>query len=378
MSIDAVFLALLDSISDAGEFPARWEGILSTICQRLGGAAAILEARDLKNPAWFVESAVGLSPPLQAALTAFWAERDASLSSVGAVLKRGILVTGEVAPTPVPPVARSLPAGEAPLRLAAVVVRDAPLSLHLTVLRAPNQPPFSGMESDWIRGLAAQARRVLQSRRRYSALRAAADGAWAALDRLPTGIVLVDAARRITRMNIVAQRLVNREDALRSTDGILSARGLQETAALQTLVTAAAAASERGDDHPCGVFAISRSHQARALQVSVVPVPRHTSPRDADSPVAALFLYDPAQPMETAPEILKRFYALTPAEARLAALLVTGRSVEEAADELGISTSTARTQLKGLFGKLEVHRQSDLVRLLLSGSASLLQGGISS
>jgi DNA-binding CsgD family transcriptional regulator len=59
-------------------------------------------------------------------------------------------------------------------------------------------------------------------------------------------------------------------------------------------------------------------------------------------------------------------YQLTPAEARLAALLAADCSLEEAAAELGVAVGTVRTRLKSIFSKTDTHRQASLVRLLLS------------
>lgn len=55
---------------------------------------------------------------------------------------------------------------------------------------------------------------------------------------------------------------------------------------------------------------------------------------------------------------------ITPAESRLAARLKEGLSLKDAADDLAIAVSTARNQLKSIFEKLGINRQSDLVRHL--------------
>lgn len=69
--------------------------------------------------------------------------------------------------------------------------------------------------------------------------------------------------------------------------------------------------------------------------------------------------------------LLVRVFRLTQAEAKLASALAGGKSIEEAAEELTIARETARNQLKSVFAKTAVHRQSELVALLsqLSGIA---------
>ncbi|WP_254018867.1 helix-turn-helix transcriptional regulator [Mesorhizobium escarrei] len=66
------------------------------------------------------------------------------------------------------------------------------------------------------------------------------------------------------------------------------------------------------------------------------------------------------------PNVLSGLFDLTPAEARLAVELASGRSVQEAAMEIGIAVKSARTYLERIFRKTETSRQSELVALLKS------------
>ncbi|MBK9155706.1 MAG: hypothetical protein IPM25_16105 [Chloracidobacterium sp.] len=63
---------------------------------------------------------------------------------------------------------------------------------------------------------------------------------------------------------------------------------------------------------------------------------------------------------------LRRLYGLTPAEERLARMIADGHSVREVCAMLNISANTARTHLKRIFSKTDTHRQSSLVKLILS------------
>ena len=64
------------------------------------------------------------------------------------------------------------------------------------------------------------------------------------------------------------------------------------------------------------------------------------------------------------PSLLSRTFGLTAAEAKLASLIGAGETIDRAAEQLNISPLTARTQLKVIFSKADVHRQVDLVALL--------------
>jgi DNA-binding CsgD family transcriptional regulator len=91
----------------------------------------------------------------------------------------------------------------------------------------------------------------------------------------------------------------------------------------------------------------------------------------ARQPAAVVFVTDPERQTETPPELLKRLYGLTPREADLAALLLQGIDLKEAARQLGTSMNTARTHLRLIFEKTDTHRQSELIHLLLRGPAGL-------
>ena len=72
-----------------------------------------------------------------------------------------------------------------------------------------------------------------------------------------------------------------------------------------------------------------------------------------------------------ATEVLESLYQLTAAEAELVRLLSQGFSLDEAARERGVTINTARSQLKQVFSKTDTRRQGELMRLVLTGVASI-------
>jgi DNA-binding CsgD family transcriptional regulator len=63
---------------------------------------------------------------------------------------------------------------------------------------------------------------------------------------------------------------------------------------------------------------------------------------------------------------LRCHFDLTPAEARLALLLVAGETLRAAAVKLSITYETARTSLKNIFRKTGTCRQAELVIVILT------------
>jgi DNA-binding CsgD family transcriptional regulator len=62
--------------------------------------------------------------------------------------------------------------------------------------------------------------------------------------------------------------------------------------------------------------------------------------------------------------VVQGLFDLTPAEARLAALIAAGSRPRDAAATLGVTEETARTTLKRVMAKTGLHRQAELVGLL--------------
>jgi DNA-binding CsgD family transcriptional regulator len=97
---------------------------------------------------------------------------------------------------------------------------------------------------------------------------------------------------------------------------------------------------------------------------------RLPAPADSDLPEhgrrVLLVIIDPDDRARTPVGWLARQFGLTPAEQRLTEAIINGVPLAEAATQLGIRASTARTRLKAIQVKTGCHRQVDLVRLALS------------
>jgi DNA-binding CsgD family transcriptional regulator len=62
--------------------------------------------------------------------------------------------------------------------------------------------------------------------------------------------------------------------------------------------------------------------------------------------------------------MLRQAFGLTPSEAKIALCVADGKSLEQAAHEIGIAHETTRSHLKSIFRKTDTHRQGELVALV--------------
>jgi DNA-binding NarL/FixJ family response regulator len=187
----------------------------------------------------------------------------------------------------------------------------------------------------------------------------------ATLNRLPTGVVVVDPDTKIVFTNKQgAEFLASRDGLSIGPTGLCRTNKPKETTELARLVKLAVDGGEHAVPH---ALSVSREDSDRPLSVVVAPLPAS----GLGSKVAVLLVSAPERQKMPSPETVSRLFDLTDAEARLAIALGEGHRIEDAAELMGITGSSARTYLKRIFSKTDVTRQAELVRLLLAAPVLL-------
>ncbi len=172
-------------------------------------------------------------------------------------------------------------------------------------------------------------------------------------------VMLVDASARILAANPAARSLV--EQARKASGGkpgvALPGLSAQQFSAI---VRRACHAGEKGGG---SLMQVSAGSAHPSLQVMATPVaPNPTT--GSLQPAALILVQGSSGDVDHGGHLLQQIFGLTPAEARLARLILEGRSPGDAAIQLQLSVSTIRTQLSAVLKKTGAQRQSDLVRRL--------------
>ena len=199
---------------------------------------------------------------------------------------------------------------------------------------------------------------------KLSELKARSTGIETALNLLVTGMIFLGAKGEVLLMNGAAEEVLDRKDGLFLQHGQLRAAAQGESARLQVMIGGAAQTGSGKGMRAGGTVPISRE-KGRPLSITVAPL-REFSGRLSCRPSAVVFISDPDRQLELPADLLQRCYGLTPAETRLVTVLLEGHSLKEAADHCGIAHNTGKSQLKSIFLKTQVRRQSELIRLLLN------------
>lgn len=198
------------------------------------------------------------------------------------------------------------------------------------------------------------------------------DAALAALDQNPIGVIIVDDAGTVLDSNHVANEILASNDGLMVDKHGLKSHTRETTSSLHELIVSAIHPDGRAGLAAIDTISLERPSGQPDLAVTVARLPSAGRFLGSGRRVAAIYITNPKIPFDLDASKLRRLYELTPAEARLAALLAQGSRLEEAAADLGVSLNTVRTHLKRIFSKTGTDRQAELVRLILSGPARIV------
>ena len=147
---------------------------------------------------------------------------------------------------------------------------------------------------------------------------------------------------------------------------------LKDRAADQ-LLRDAIASIDREDGTGVRSFPVRDINTDEAMVAHVVPV--RLSARDIFVRCAAVLVLTPVVlPAAPSVELVQSLFDLTPAEARVARGLASGKTVEDIALDGNISPNTIRTHIRGVLAKTGCARQVDVVALLAGISSVRLTG----
>ncbi|MDA2927971.1 helix-turn-helix transcriptional regulator, partial [Acidobacteria bacterium AH-259-G07] len=238
-----------------------------------------------------------------------------------------------------------------------IISKKESLTGIIGLTRRKDAKPFAEEELSLLKILMPHLQRALQLHQRITSLQIQQKAASDALNRWSLGVILLDDKGQVLLMNRSAETIVNQKDGLSfDTNGLHAARS-EQTLELHTLVHEAIQTSlGLGLHNGGGAFGFPRPSFKRPLNILVTPICENDNLFFQPGAAAAVFVSDPERTPEPHDELLTRLYGFTPAESRMALLLMQGKSVKEAAEELRITLNTARFHLKHIFDKTDTRR----------------------
>jgi DNA-binding CsgD family transcriptional regulator/PAS domain-containing protein len=354
---------LIDDIYRAGEDPTLWPVAMAALAAALESPSMVLHMQITgATQIGHVRTAVGVEPSAQEGYDEYYGARNVWTIKGRHRLCEGAVLTGQMVCSDA-----ELEASEyyndylrhlGFYHSLAVIPRLGPDgALVLTSLRPRSAGPFSAEAIELMRVLSPHLVRASWLHGHLCDLDRQRSAMADALDHMAVGVVLVDGQERVVFANSAAVRIATRRDGLCLDSKGLSGFGSENATALRQALDAAVGRRIGS------TLQLGRA-SSKPLRVLVAPLTQAGETFGVPHAIAGVFITDPDARLAVDEQRLREFFALTPAEAKLACAIGEGLDLARCAAKLGIGLGTVRTRLKTVFQKTGTHRQAELVQLI--------------
>jgi DNA-binding CsgD family transcriptional regulator len=229
----------------------------------------------------------------------------------------------------------------------------------LTALRPRKQSDFGAGHVEFLEKLSPHLTRALHLHGKVLDLKHAASAAASAVDNLDVALVGLTVDGKICFLNSTAESLLRLSEILRVQDGRIVPNDAHQARTLKKLIETAC--TRKFDTVPGGATTVRKGN--RSLYLTVLP---YTASNDLLPQRAKVFLSitDPDARPKSRTELLAALFHLTPAESRIAMHLAAGEEPVKIAARTRSSYATVRSHLKSIYQKMNISKQSQLVRLI--------------
>jgi DNA-binding CsgD family transcriptional regulator len=353
--------------------PEHWNAVMERVGRRIGASLAAVhvhaQAGDVE-PATTV-GAWGRRPPGLRDYESYYATRNVWVQHGAHLLKPGAILTGEeMCPDEI--LLRSefyldfLRPLDVRYSIRAVLTSDPEPLSYFSAGRPHGSRPFGDAQRSILSAVTPHLMQAVRIQARLESIQAGRHAVSGALERIPLAVIFLDRRCRVVEMNSSARKLVEAGDGLRLERGVLVAFCTRAEVQLQQMIFGAAAVDSGRFLQHGGALSLPRPEGRHPLSAMVAPT-GVTGIFPASRLARVVVLIEEPDRRTNAPfAAFTKAYGLSPAEAGLAARLVGGMSLRQAAEAIGIRDNTARSHLKRVFVKTGAQRQSDLVRRVLT------------
>lgn len=188
-------------------------------------------------------------------------------------------------------------------------------------------------------------------------------------DRYRVGALVIDQDGWVLYQNATARTLLTQGDGLSLRGPRLRVDDAQELSLLMEGICEHLRSPAPNGSFLARLFTVSR-REASAL---VLAVSAHREPGQIEGGLSVLLVFDPDRPPLDRRAAMQSVYALTDREADIVSAISEGMSLEDFAARNGCTVTAARSVLKRVFRKTGTARQTEIVKLMLSGPAAMVQ-----
>lgn len=243
--------------------------------------------------------------------------------------------------------------------------------------RTPDKP-FTPSDTGLMRVLLPHLARALSLYSRQKRLEAERTVYEDTMDHLLLGVVLLDGELKILHANCSARTIIETHPGIAMMHGRLRLENPHTQRALDKVIERALAPEGSANPELRGELVRIGMPDGTLLGLLVYPLTQARYYQGRHAPSVIVYLsnltckLDALRPTRESSHVLvAQLFGLTPQEARLALLLADGYTLEEAAGQLGVAVTAARSYSKRIYAKMGIGSQSDIVRLVYRSLALL-------
>lgn len=381
MDLELRAIQLIERIYDASLDPDRWQDFVQQLSDELDGANVCLGLSSPDDPFAGTSYLVGITPEYRESFVPSLLTGLPFAGGFGPDAAKRFIVLGDLFPEVELTESRFYKEWMEPQKLAPCWPIGCSIQLDgrdqagwLYLCRPAGGDPFSDADLALCDPLLPHLQRALRIHLTLTSSRHERAALGEVIDRLPTGVLLLDSQRQVVSKNSSAVAILAMNDGFKLGSGGPCAEMPRDNEALKRAVSSAVEPDPGEVVHATGFTTITRPSGKRSFIVMVTPLLAASPGSQSGDAVASLFIADPESGQVSATQVLEHVYQLTHAEADLVRLLSQGYSLEQAAARRGVTINTARGQLKQVFAKTDTRRQGELVRLVLTGVGTLRDG----
>jgi len=250
------------------------------------------------------------------------------------------------------------------------VASSGNLQVRLAIQRSEREGHYQPEENHHINRLFAHLRRAMDLSQHFADVQLHQQTAQQILDQLSVAAFAVEVDGLIQFQNSAAELLLQRNGVLVASNNRLKLK-TREQGQLSWMLKANILSGQGKEQQYIPALQATAMNQRLELRISPLVVTEHQFGFQTRK-VLALVLIKPLNDIPPNSAELGSFYGLTNRQTQIAARLCQGHSIDQAATEMQIKASTARSHLKSIFQKTQTNSQSQLVALLLGSATTLV------
>ncbi len=239
------------------------------------------------------------------------------------------------------------------------------------ITRGTDSYDFDEQDKEFVRLLVPHLEQAIKYFTRLHKLESERDLYANTVNQLSVGTMILDSDGKVLDINEKAQGIISLNDGVSVINGFIDLGIPRKTAELKSHIRSVLNAQHTERTALVKAVSVERRSGDRDFSLVVKPIPTAQWYEGKTIPAVAIFISDPDAVIAAPESTLSTLFGLTNAEATVSLLLANDLSLDDVAEELGITRNTVRAHLRAIFSKTGVTKQTMLVRMILKSTAEL-------